>query len=128
MNRYHTYSGRKAHLAERVIRTLRELLIKTMMMNNSLDWVRSISQVVYAYNCKLVHSSIGMTPIQAFNGGLKVEVKQVARVISGYDDNFKFQEGDRIVTKVKRDVFDKGFGPVFINDVYTVRVKAYVKT
>ena len=57
-------SERKASIAERVIRTLRERLSRYYTSTFNTKWIDAIDDIVHSYN-NTIHSSIKMTPTQA---------------------------------------------------------------
>ena len=61
---YSRYTDKGPSIAERVIRTLRNLLKKPVFEKGNADWLSELSSVIKKYN-NTIHSSIKMTPIQA---------------------------------------------------------------
>ena len=51
-------------IAERVIRTVRNLLQKPVLLAGNADWLSELPTVVKKYN-NTIHHSIKMTPVQA---------------------------------------------------------------
>ena len=51
-------------IAERVIRTIRNLLKKPMFEKGNADWLSELLFIIQKYN-NTIHNSIKMTPIQA---------------------------------------------------------------
>ena len=60
-------------MAERIIRTVRNLLKKPVFLAGNANWVSELPPVIKQYN-NTIHSSTKMTPIQASK---KVNEKQV---------------------------------------------------
>ena len=58
------YTDKGPSIAERVIRTIRNLLKKPVFLAGNADWISELPSVVKKYN-NTIHSSIKMTPNQA---------------------------------------------------------------
>ena len=61
---YSRYTDKGPSIAERVIRTLRNLLKKPVFEKGKADWLSELPSVVKKYNNTINHS-IKMTPVQA---------------------------------------------------------------
>ena len=61
---YSRYTDKGPSIAERVIRTLRNLLKKPVFEKGKADWLSELPSVVKKYN-NTIHHSIKMTPVQA---------------------------------------------------------------
>ena len=61
---YSRYTDKGPSIAERVIRTVRNLLKKPVFEKGNADWLSELPSVVKKYN-NTIHSSIKMTPNQA---------------------------------------------------------------
>ena len=125
----HRYSTlrRKAYLAERVIRTLREMFMRHFIENDTLNWYDVLATIVRAYNHK-IHSETNQTPWNVYiNHHQLPYIDNKPRVITVHDENFRYQVGDYVRIKNKRSIFDKGFGKVFGDNDYRIKMKAYVR-
>ena len=61
---YSRFTEKGPPIAERVIRTLRNLLKKPVFEKGKADWLNELSSVIKNYN-NAIHSSVKTTPIQA---------------------------------------------------------------
>ena len=61
---YSRFTDKGPSIAERVIRTIRNLLKKQIFLKRNSDWLNDLPSVVKIYN-NTIHSSIKMTPNQA---------------------------------------------------------------
>ena len=61
---YSRFTDRGPSIAERLIRTLRNLLKKPVFEKGNADWLSELPSVIKKYN-NSIHSSIKMTPNQA---------------------------------------------------------------
>ena len=103
---YSRYTDKGPSIAERVIRTVRNLLKKPVFLAGNADWLSELSSVTKQYN-ETIHSSTKMTPIQASK---KLNEKLV---YSNLQDNRekqkpKFQLGQLVRTADIKKVFSKG--------------------
>ena len=65
-----------AGVAERQIRTIKDMLHKRMENSESQDWEDHIGYALLAYNHKMVNRSTGMTPYEARKERNHIDVKQ----------------------------------------------------
>ena len=61
---YSRYTDKGPSVAERVIRTIRNLLRKPVFEKGNANWISELPSVIKQYN-NTIHHSIKMTPIQA---------------------------------------------------------------
>ena len=61
---YSRYTDKGPSIAERVIRTIRDLLKKPVFLAGNADWLSELSSVVNKYNIT-IHNSFKVTPVQA---------------------------------------------------------------
>ena len=61
---YSRYTDKGPSIAERVIRTVRNLLKKPLFLSRNADWRSELLSVIKQYN-NTIHHSIKMTPVQA---------------------------------------------------------------
>ena len=73
IHHYSRFTDKGPSIAERVIKTIRNLIKKPVFFAGNADWVSELSSVIKQYN-NTVHSSTKMTPIQASK---KVNEKEV---------------------------------------------------
>ena len=64
IHHYSRFTDKGPSIAERVIRTVRNLLKKPVFLAGNADWLSELPSVIKQYN-NTIHSSIKMTPIQA---------------------------------------------------------------
>ena len=117
----HHYSGftdKGPSIAERVIRTVRNLLKKPVFEKGRADWVSESPSVIKQYN-NTIHSSTKMTPIQASK---KSNQKLVCSNLR--DDRVKRQPkyklGDLVRTSDIKKVFSKGDSTNYSYKLYTI--------
>ena len=103
---YSRYTDKRPTIAERVIRTVRNLLKKTVFEKGKADWLSELPSVIKQYN-NTIHHSIKMTPSQASK-------KSNEKIVSNnLKDNReiqkpKFRLGQLVRTADIKRVFSKG--------------------
>ena len=103
---YSRFTDKGPSIAERVIRTLRNLLKKPVFLAGNADWVSELSSVIKQYN-NTIHHSIKMTPNQASkksNAKLVYSNLKDRRV----KQQPKFKLGQLVRTADIKKVFSKG--------------------
>ena len=105
-------------IAERVIRTLRNLLKKPVFEKGKADWLSELPSVTKQYN-NTIHSSTKMTPIQASKKSNEKEVYSNLR-----DDRVKqkpkFKLGQLVRTADIKRVFSKGDSTNYSYKLFTM--------
>ena len=118
IHHYSRYTDKGPSIAERVIRTIRNLLKKPVFLAGNADWISELPSVVKQYN-NTIHHSIKMTPIQASE---KVNEKSVFSNLR--DDRVKrqpkFKLGDLVRTADIKKVFSKGDSTNYSYKLYKI--------
>ena len=120
---YSRFTDKGPSIAERVIRTVRNLLKKPVFEKGRADWLSELPSVIKQYN-NTIHSSTKMTPIQASK---KINEKLV---FSNLRDNRvkrqpKFKLGDLVRTADIKRVFSKGDSTNWSYKLYTITEVIY---
>ena len=115
---YSRYTDKGPSIAERVIRTIRNLLKKPVFLKGKADWLSELPSVVKQYN-NTIHSSTKMTPIQAS----KKSNEKI--VYNNLKDNRetqkpKFKLGQLVHTADIKRVFSKGDSTNWSYKLYTI--------
>ena len=101
---------RHASVAERHIRTIKDALFKRMehLKTDIDDWHTILPPVLLQYNTRMIHSSTGMTPVDAKlprNESLvkaRLEIKRISK--RKYPE---VKEGDSVKVYQKKDLYEK---------------------
>ena len=115
---YSRYTDKGPSIAERVIRTVRNLLKKPVFEKGKASWIDEIQSVIKQYN-NTIHHSIKMTPIQASkksNEKLVYSNLQDRRV----ELKPKFKLGQLVRTADIKKVFSKGDSTNYSYKLYTI--------
>ena len=115
---YSRYTDKGPSIAERVIRTVRNLLKKPVFEKGKADWISELPSVVKKYN-NTIHSSTKMTPIQA------AKKSNERKVFSNLQDRRvkqspKFKLGQLVRTADIKQVFSKGDSTNYSYKLYTI--------
>lgn len=118
INHYSTYTVKKAAIAERVIRTLKEKLYKAFNIRGQYRWFDILQDITDAYN-NTVHRTINMKPAEVTekneNAVLKSSyshVKQMQKIV--------FSVGDVVRISREKSVFEKGYTPRWSTELFKI--------
>ena len=106
IHHYSRLTDQGTSIAERVIRTIRNLLKKPIFLVGNADWLSELPSIVKQYN-NTIHHSIKMTPLQASK---KSKEKLVYNNLRDKREiqKLKFKLGQKVRTSDMRKVFSKG--------------------
>ena len=115
---YSRFTDKGPSIAERVIRTVRNLLKKPVFEKGNADWISELPSVIKQYN-NTNHSSIKMTPVQAS------KKPNERKVYTNLQDKRvkqkpKFKLGDLVRTVDIKRVFSKGDSTNWSYKLYTI--------
>ena len=115
---YSRFTDKGPSIAERVIRTVRNLLKKPIFLAGEASWINELSAVIKKYN-NTIHSSTKMTPIQASKKSNEKIVFNNLR-----DDRQKqrpkYELGQLVRTADNKKVFSKGDSTNYSYKLYTI--------
>jgi hypothetical protein len=120
--RYSTHGEHKSAVVERFNRTLKELMWKRFTAENTRNWIDMIDKLLYEYNNKRIHSTIGMTPLDA---SVEKNVnKSVENTLSKTRNILKIKPklkvGDRVRISRIKGLFEKGYLPNWSEELYVI--------
>ena len=118
IHQYSRFTDKGPSIAERVIRTIRNLLKKPVFEKGNADWVSELPSVIKKYN-NTIHHSTKMTPIQASkksNEKIVYTNLQDKRV----KQKPKFKLGDLVRSADIKRVFSKGDSTNWSYKLYTI--------
>ena len=115
---YSRYTDKGPSIAERVIRTVRNLLKKPIFLAGNADWLSELPSAIKQYN-NTNHHSIKMTPVQAS------KISNEKAVFDNLRDDRqkqrpKFKLGDLVRTADIKRVFSKGDSTNCSYKLYTI--------
>ena len=118
IHHYSRFTDKGPSIAERVIRTVRNLLKKPIILAGNADWLSELPSVIKQYN-NTVHHSIKMKPIDASK---KSNQKLVYNNLK--DDREvrkpRFRLGQLVRTADIKKVFSKGDSTNYSYEIYTI--------
>ena len=112
------FTDKGPSIAERVIRTLRNLLKKPVFEKGRADWLSELPSIVYKYN-NSIHHSIKLPPVQASK---RINEKLVYNNLKDKRKklNPKFKLGQLVRTADIKRVFSKGDATNWSFKLYTI--------
>ena len=115
---YSRFTDKNSSIAERVIRTIKNLIKKPVFEKGNADWLSELPSVVKKYN-NTIHSSTKKTPNQASKKSNEKEV------YSNLQDkrrklNPKYKQGQLVRTADIKKVFSKGDSTNYSYLLYTI--------
>ena len=115
---YSRYTDKGHSIAERVVRTVRNLLKKPIFLAGNADWISELPSVIKQYN-NTIHHSIKMKPIDASN---KSNQKLVNNNLKDKREvrKPKFKLGNLVRTADIKRVFSKGDSTNWSYKLYTI--------
>ena len=118
IHHYSRFTDRGPSIAERVIRTIRNLLKKPVFEKGNADWLSHLPSVIKQYN-NTIHHSIKMTPNQASK---KSNERKVYTNLQDCRDKqkLKYKLGQLVRTADNKRVFSKGDSTNYSYKLYTI--------
>ena len=115
---YSRFTDKGPSIAERVIRTVRNLLKTPVFLAGNADWISELQSVIKQYN-NTIHHSIKMTPVQASKKSTEklVYYNLQDRRVKGPP---KFKLGQIVRTADIKRVFSKGDSTNWSYKLYTI--------
>ena len=147
---YYANTESKAHLAERVIKTIKRKLFQFFQRNNSYSYWRDLQGIVDSYNSTF-HRTIGRSPEQvteansqevwdyqyvkhsktylnSIKRALKDASKPSRRRNAGDKRRFKYSVGQTVrVAYFKSKPFDRAYDEQFTGEVFTIRKRDVIE-
>lgn len=121
---YSTYSKIKCAHAERVIRTLKNMLFKELHLRGSYNYLNVLPSVVDNYNHKK-HRTIKMAPSEVNKGNEKFILENIYHKLKPFDSIKRhkrevLKKGDFVRISKERTVFEKGYIPAWSTEVFKI--------
>lgn len=122
VNRYSTYTTKKAAICERFNRTLKNHMWKQFSLNGNYKWVRFLDDLIENYN-NSYHKTIKMNPI---NVNLRNEQHLLDTVYNykhhvNIKDKAKFKVGDPVRLSKYKHIFEKSYTPNWTTEIFRIR-------
>lgn len=115
---YHTYTGLKASIVERLIRTIKLKLYVAMAKAGSQRWVDLVNKVVEDYN-NTKHRTIKLAPNQVN----KSNEKMLLDTVYNYNRELakpRFAKNQQVRVSKKKFVFSRSFFPTWTEQIYII--------
>lgn len=124
INRYSTYSTKKAAIAERFNRTLKKMMWKRFSMQGTYKWIRILDELIDQYN-NTKHSTIKMKPIEVNESNEQRLLNTVYNYKIKLPYKIKFNVGDYVRLSKYKHVFEKGYTPNWTTEIFRIRKILY---
>ena len=115
---YHIFSNTKAGAAERVNKTIKQIIWKLFTKNNNSRWVNKIDDIVLNYNTTF-HTTIKMSPSQVTWENRKKVFKNTFPD-KKFINNCRLKRGDQVRVALKKNLFEKGFTQNWSKEVFSI--------
>ena len=124
-----THNEKKANVAERAIRTIKNRLTRYMDKNQTHDWVPVLERVVSAYN-RSYHRSIGMAPEEVTNDEryelwMRFERARWEKEVT--NQKFKYKVGDLVRVAFLAKAFRKDYDQQWSSETYSITERKVVE-
>lgn len=121
INRYSTFSSKKAAIVERFNRTLKRKIYQQFSLRGNYKWIDIIDQLVEEYNTTR-HRTIKMTPreVNSENEQQLLDTVYNYKRVLDVKNNIKFRVGDHIRLSKYKHVFEKGYLPSWTTEVFKI--------
>lgn len=119
VNHYSTFSVKKASMAERLIRTIKEKLFKYFSLNGTYKWIDILPQITDNYN-KQRHSTTHMKPCDINKNNERKILQTVYNHIKLATGLRKFKVGDTVRISKNKHVFEKGYTPNWTTELFKI--------
>lgn len=116
---YCTFSTKKASMAERVIRTIKEKLHKLFNIRGTYKWTDILQEVVDSYN-NTVHRTTKMKPIDVTKEDEPKLLKTVYRRGGSASKKNLLEEGAVVRISKEKALFEKGYTPRWTTELFKI--------
>lgn len=119
IHHYKTYTGIKASIVERLIRTLKHAIYKRMALTGSNRYIDFLDEILSDYN-KRIHSTTKLAP----NKVTKKHEKLLLETVYNYNRprvKPKFKVDDVVRVSKTKFVFSKGYHPSWSTQLYRIK-------
>lgn len=116
---YQTYSEKKSSIIERFNRTVNEKLKVQFEINKNTNWIDIIDKILYEYNYKDKHRTIGMTPCKVNKKNEKEIYEKMFPDIENLEKP-KFRIGDRVRIYSFKKHFDNKYKNNWTHEIFII--------
>uniref|UniRef100_A0A1Y1MVM7 Integrase catalytic domain-containing protein n=1 Tax=Photinus pyralis TaxID=7054 RepID=A0A1Y1MVM7_PHOPY len=116
INHYSTYSTKKAALAERVIRSIKNPLYRQFSLRGKYVWIDAIESITSEYNNRK-HRTTGMKPIEV-KADTKLDAYNHIKLFN--NKKCRFNVGDVVRISKFKSIFAKGYTPNWSSELFKI--------
>lgn len=120
INRFATFTTKKAAIVERFNRTLKKNMWKKFDLQNSNKWIGILDQIITEYNNKK-HRTIKMKPIEVNKFNEQHLLNTVYNYKIDVPRKIKFNVGEFVRLSKYKHLFEKGYTQNWTNEIFKIR-------
>lgn len=124
INRYSTYSTKKAAIVERFNRTLTKKMWKRFSLQGTYKWLELLDELVAEYN-STKHRTIKMKPKDVKDSGEQRLLDTVYNYKIHVPHRVKFKVDDYVRLSKYKHIFEKGYTPNWTTEIFKIRKIQY---
>jgi hypothetical protein len=110
----------KAAVVERLQRTIKSKMFRYFTHTNAYRWIDALQEIMSSYN-QSHHSSINMRPVDVTYENQETVWLTLHDTDSLNNEiNYKFQTGDKVRVSKYSTVFQKGYLPLWTQEIFTI--------
>ena len=117
---YHTQNEEKSSIIERFNRTLNSKMRLQFEVTNSKKWIKILQSLIYEYNFKDIHRSIGMRPCEVNKSNEDDVFHKLFYTKNKPKPKIKFSVGDRVRITASKKTFDNKFINNWTKEIFIV--------
>jgi len=117
---YHTQNEEKSSIIERFNRTLNSKMRLQFEVTNSKKWIKILQSLIYEYNFKDIHRSIGMSPCEVNKSNEDDVFHKLFYTKNKPKPKIKFSVGDRVRITASKKTFDNKFINNWTKEIFIV--------
>ncbi|KAL4101120.1 hypothetical protein QTP88_021140 [Uroleucon formosanum] len=117
---YHTQNEEKSSIIERFNRTLNSKMRLHFEVTNSKKWIKILKSLIYEYNFKDIHRSIGMRPCEVNKSNEDVVFHKLFSTKNKPKLKIKFSVGDRVRITASKKTFGNKYSYNWTKEIFIV--------
>jgi transposase InsO family protein len=117
---YHTQNEEKSAIIERFNRTLHNKMVLLFEARNNNKWVDILQNFLDEYNFKDKHRAVGMTPSDVNKSNENLVLHTLFKQ-SNKESKIKFDVGDRVRIKSKKQTFGSKYDPNWTREIFVIK-------
>lgn len=117
---YHSFTPKKAQIVERVQKTIKGQISKSLAYLRRNNWISVIDEIVHHYNYEKVHRTTGFIPAQVNNRETEKKLQETVYNYSVVTKKPKFKINDAVRVNLYRSLFAKSYQQTFSHEIFLI--------